>query len=79
MNKKRWIVQNWRHGWLWLSNWVLALIAYIQIWGLPPELVQLLPLATQAKVTAILAILGFITRFIDQNRYPNSKVLQGHN
>ncbi len=20
--KKRWIVENWRSGWLWLSNWI---------------------------------------------------------
>lgn len=66
--KKRWIVENWRSGWLWLSNWFFALIAYIQLYGVPPELIQLLPLATQKDVTATLAVLGFFTRFIDQNR-----------
>ncbi|MDX8223386.1 hypothetical protein [Acinetobacter pittii] len=66
--KKRWIVENWRSGWLWLSNWFFALIAYIQIYGVPTELIQLLPVATQKDVTATLAVLGFITRFIDQNR-----------
>ncbi|KCX14473.1 hypothetical protein QWI44_12950 [Acinetobacter pittii] len=66
--KKRWIVENWRSGWLWLSNWFFALIAYIQLYGVPPELIQLFPLATQKDVTATLAVLGFFTRFIDQNR-----------
>ncbi|EPF6400661.1 hypothetical protein [Acinetobacter baumannii] len=66
--KKRWIVENWRSGWLWLSNWFVALIAYVQIYGVPPELIQLLPMATQQRVTAALAVLAFIGRFIDQNR-----------
>jgi len=66
--KKRWIVENWRSGWLWLSNWFVALIAYVQIYGVPPEMIQLLPVATQQRVTAVLAVLAFIGRFIDQNR-----------
>ncbi|MDP7811622.1 DUF7940 domain-containing protein [Acinetobacter pittii] len=66
--KKRWIVENWRSGWLWLSNWFIALIGYVQIYGVPPELIQLLPMATQQRVTTALAILAFIGRFIDQNR-----------
>ncbi|ADX03008.1 hypothetical protein [Acinetobacter baumannii] len=66
--KKRWIVENWRSGWLWLSNWFVALIAYVQFYGVPTELIQLLPMATQQRVTATLAVLAFIGRFIDQNR-----------
>lgn len=66
--KKRWIVENWRSGWLWLSNWFIALIAYVQFYGVPPELIQLLPIATQQRVTTALAVLAFIGRFIDQNR-----------
>lgn len=66
--KKRWIVENWRSGWLWLSNWFVALIAYVQFYGVPPELIQLLPIATQQRVTVALSILAFIGRFIDQNR-----------
>ncbi|MCA4416718.1 hypothetical protein LDY07_19760, partial [Acinetobacter baumannii] len=33
--KKRWIVENWRSGWLWLSNYVFGVIGYIAIFGLP--------------------------------------------
>lgn len=66
--KKRWIVENWRSGWLWLSNWFIALIGYVQVYGVPAELIQLLPMATQQRVTAALAVLAFIGRFIDQNR-----------
>ncbi|MCG9496201.1 hypothetical protein MCL35_08325 [Acinetobacter pittii] len=66
--KKRWIVENWRSGWLWLSNWFIALIGFVQVYGVPAELIQLLPMATQQRVTAALAILAFIGRFIDQNR-----------
>lgn len=31
-------------------------------------MIQLLPMATQQRVTAALAVLAFIGRFIDQNR-----------
>ncbi|RSP34214.1 hypothetical protein [Acinetobacter baumannii] len=77
--KKRWIVENWRSGWLWLSNWFVALIAYVQIYGVPPELIQLLPMATQQRVTAALAVLAFIGRFIDQNRAKPLPPVDGSN
>lgn len=77
--KKRWIVENWRSGWLWLSNWFVALIAYVQFYGVPTELIQLLPMATQQRVTATLAVLAFIGRFIDQNRAKPLPPVEGSN
>lgn len=62
--KKRWIVENWRSGWLWLSNWFIALIAYVQFYGVPPEVIQLLPIATQQRVTTALAVLALLVALL---------------
>ncbi|WP_419348286.1 hypothetical protein [Acinetobacter defluvii] len=67
-HKVGWLVQNWRKGWLWLSNWVFAAIGYIAVFGIPPEVMALLPVESQTKVIAVLSVLGVIARFIDQSR-----------
>lgn len=61
-------VANWRNGWKWISNWTLAGIAYVSVYGVPQEVIELLPVATQGKVTATLAVLGLIGRFINQTK-----------
>lgn len=63
-----WLVQNWRSGWKWLSNWMFALIAYVAVYGLPAEVMTLIPEASQSKVIAFLSIMGMIFRFINQSR-----------
>lgn len=66
--KTRWIVQNWRRGWMWLSNWMFAVIAWVAFYGIPPELLALIPEANRENVIPILSALGVICRFIDQSR-----------
>ena len=66
--KKRWIVENWRSGWLWLSNWILLVIAWVGYNGVPPEIIALIPEANRENVIPILSALGVFFRFIDQNR-----------
>lgn len=63
-----WIVQNWHKGWLWLSNWIFILIAWVAYNGIPPELLALIPEANRENVIPILSALGVICRFIDQSR-----------
>lgn len=65
---KRWIVENWRSGWIWLSNWIFIVIAWIGYNGVPPEIVALIPEANRENVIPVLSALGVIFRFIDQNR-----------
>ncbi|WP_372404987.1 hypothetical protein ACDW34_08790 [Acinetobacter piscicola] len=67
-HKVGWLVENWRKGWLWLSNWVFAAIGYIAVFGIPPEVMALLPVESQTKVIAILSVLGVIFRFINQSK-----------
>lgn len=66
--KKRWIVENWRSGWLWLSNWILIVIAWVGYNGVPPEIIALIPEANRENIIPVLSALGVIFRFIDQNR-----------
>ena len=63
-----WVVKNWRKGWLWLSNWVFAAIGYIAVFGIPPEVMALLPVESQTKVIAVLSVLGMILRFVNQSK-----------
>ena len=62
------LVENWRKGWMWLSNWMFALIAYVAVYGIPPEVMALLPMESQSKVIAVLSVLGVIFRFINQSK-----------
>ena len=62
------IVQNWHTAWKWLSTWAFAAIGYVSLYGIPPEVLALVPEASQSKVTAVLALLGFVGRFINQSR-----------
>ncbi|MCE6219799.1 hypothetical protein KR655_20260 [Acinetobacter baumannii] len=66
--KKPWIVENWRSGWLWLSNWILLVIAWVGYNGVPPEIIALIPEANRENVIPFLSALGVVFRFIDQNR-----------
>lgn len=62
------LVKNWHTAWKWVSTWAFGLIAYVSVAGIPPEVLVLVPEASQSKVTAALALLGFVGRFINQSR-----------
>ena len=64
------IVPNWHTAWKWISTWAFGLIAYISVAGVPPEVIALVPEASQGKVTAVLALIGFVGRFLNQSRNP---------
>ncbi|MBQ5174090.1 hypothetical protein C6378_01565 [Acinetobacter pittii] len=66
--KKRWIVENWRSSWLWLSNWIFIVIGWVGYNGVPPEIIALIPEANRENVIPVLSALGVIFRLIDQNR-----------
>lgn len=74
-----WIVQNWRKGWLWLSNWIFILIAWLAWNDIPPEVLALIPEASRANVIPVLSAIGVICRFIDQNRSPKTPILREEN
>ncbi|MCU4481237.1 DUF7940 domain-containing protein [Acinetobacter ursingii] len=64
------IVSNWQNSWKWFSNIAFALIVAVQAFydALPPEVLTALPADTQQTITAVLAVLGILGRFINQSR-----------
>lgn len=63
-----WLVQNWQTFWKWLSTWAFAAIGYVSFYGVPQEILVLVPEANQSTVTGVLALIGFIGRFINQSK-----------
>ncbi|ENX33922.1 hypothetical protein F889_02586 [Acinetobacter colistiniresistens] len=62
------LVKNSHTFWKWLSTWAFAAICYVSVYGVPAEVIALVPEASQNKVTAVLALLGFVGRFINQSK-----------
>lgn len=72
-----WLVRNWQTFWKWLSTWAFAAIAYVSVYGVPQEILMLVPEVSQSKVTAALALIGFIGRFINQSKPKPLPPVQG--
>lgn len=74
------IVSNWQSGWKWFSNIAFALIVAVQAFydTLPPELIATLPADTQSSITATLAILGLLGRFINQSKPKPLPAVENH-
>lgn len=61
-------VKNWKEGWKWFSTWAMLLIIYLTLNPLPPEVMALLPPELQQKMIAVVAMAGFVLRFISQSK-----------
>lgn len=62
------VVSNWQEGWKWFSTWAMLLIVYLTLNPLPPEVMALLPPELQQKMFAVIALAGFVLRFISQSK-----------
>lgn len=62
------IVQNWKTGWRWFSNWAFMLIIFIATVPIPPEILSILPDEKRNLLTAVVAFFGLILRFINQSK-----------
>lgn len=62
------LVRNWQTFWKWLSTWAFAAIGYVSFYGVPQEILVLVPEANQSTVTGVLALIGFVGRFINQSK-----------
>ncbi|WP_313043248.1 hypothetical protein [Acinetobacter sp.] len=60
------VVANWRNWWKWWSARGLALIAFLAITPIPPELLVLLPDHIRMYAIAVTAVCAFMMNFIDQ-------------
>lgn len=60
------LISNWKEGWKFFSNWCFALIAWISVNGLPPEIMAIIPEDNVGHVLAVLSALGIVSRLIRQ-------------
>lgn len=60
------LVNNWRDGWKWFSNWALALIVFMVSVPMPVEVLEVLSHDDQLTFLRAIAILGLILRFVRQ-------------
>lgn len=72
------IVDNWRTGYKWFSNWAFIVIMFLATTPLPPEIASLLPQVMQDKLMAIVAVCGLVLRFIKQKDSANGLALPSH-
>lgn len=71
------LVRNWQTFWKWLSTWAFLVIGYVSVYGVPQEILMLVPEASQSKVTAVLALIGFVGRLINQSKPKPLPPVQG--
>jgi hypothetical protein len=54
------LVKNPHTFWKWVIDLGFCCYCFVSLYGIPPEVVALIPEASQGKVTAIIALLGFL-------------------
>lgn len=64
----KFLVENWRHGWKWISTWAFGLITIAATAPIPPEVLAVLPDHIRLGVIAGIAISGGILRFVNQSK-----------
>lgn len=69
------LVENWKHGWKWISNIALTAIVAVNAAPIPAEVLNALPPHMQAKVSIGLGIIGVLGRFINQSRVQKAEVM----
>lgn len=66
--QQKFLVDNWRHGWKWISTWAFGLITIAATVPIPPEVLAVLPDHIRLGVIAGIAISGGILRFVNQSK-----------
>lgn len=62
------LVSDWREGWRWFSTWALLALVYLTLNPLPPEVLVFIPEPHRDKMVAVIAIAGFVLRFVKQSK-----------
>jgi hypothetical protein len=66
--QQKFLVENWRHGWKWISTWAFGLITIAATAPIPPEVLAILPDHIRLGIIAGIAISGGILRFVNQSK-----------
>ena len=67
-NTPTFLVDDWKHGWKWFSTYAFLIIAYVANFGVPQEIVDIVPLEHKGKIVTIAALCGLIFRFVKQSK-----------
>lgn len=59
-------VNNWQHGWKWISVWALAILTFLAAIPLSPELMAIIPPEFRNTAMGVVAVAGLILRFVQQ-------------
>lgn len=62
------LVDDWKYGWKWFSTYAFLIIAYVAQFGVPQEIVDIVPLEHQGKIITVVALCGLIFRFVKQSK-----------
>ena len=67
-NQPKILVDDWKHGWKWFSTYAFLIIAYVANFGVPQEIVDIVPLEHQGMIVTVVALCGLIFRFVKQSK-----------
>lgn len=67
-NQPKILVDDWKYGWKWFSTYAFLIIAYVAQFGVPQEIVDVVPLEHRGKIITVVALCGLIFRFVKQSK-----------
>lgn len=62
------LVDDWKQGWKWISTYAFLIIAYVAQFGVPQEIIDIVPLEHRGKIVTLVALCGLIFRFVKQSK-----------
>lgn len=67
-NQPKILVDDWKQGWKWFSTYAFLIIAYVAQFGVPQEIIDVVPLEHRGKIITVVALCGLIFRFVKQSK-----------
>ena len=61
------LVDDWKQGYKWITTYVFLIIAYIAQYGIPDEIVNIVPQEHRGTVLTFIALCGLLFRFLKQS------------
>lgn len=67
-NEPKLLVHDWKQGYKWVTTYAFLIIAYVAQFGVPDEIVTMLPTEHRGKIITFVAMCGLIFRFVKQSK-----------
>lgn len=62
------LVSDWKQGYKWITTYAFLIIAYVAQFGVPDEIMAILPTEHHGKIITFVAMCGLIFRFLKQSK-----------